>query len=102
MEEVEDDDVVVEAVVSVKELALEVLVVEAVVVEAVVVVVVEEAEEEAHEGAAPQLVASTCLSEESWTISSPFSSMSQAVLTGYMAELAWLRVRMPCIVAMFL
>ena len=100
MEEVEDDDVVVEAVVSVKELALEVLVVEAVVVEAVVVV--EEAEEEAHEGAAPQLVASTCLSEESWTISSPFSSMSQAVLTGYMAELAWLRVRMPCIVAMFL
>jgi len=101
MEEVEDDDVVVEAVVSVKELALEVLVVEAVVVEAVVVVV-EEAQEEAHEGAAPQLVASTCLSEESWTISSPFSSMSQAVLTGYMAELAWLRVRMPCIVAMFL
>ena len=49
-EEVEDDDVGVEAVVSVKELALEVLVVEAVVVDAVVA---ENAEEEAHEGAAP-------------------------------------------------
>ena len=54
-EEVADEVVVeaveaVEAVVSVEELALEVLVVEAVVVDAVVA---ENAEEEAHEGAAP-------------------------------------------------